>query len=176
MADAVHALMRACAREMRWRGFHNWDTPPTPARLAALAATRTLLVVRPMPDAGRALAADTLAGAVFVGPSPVRPYDQALAAGDVCWATPDGVPVAYVNALAVHPAYQGRGLGATLMQATEREAQAWGAQAMRLDALAANTPLLDFYARLGYGIRGRRVHDGWAFACLERRSTPGGDA
>ena len=96
---------------------------------------------------------------------PVHPYDPAI------WARPDA-PATYVNRLAVMPAHQGRRLGAACMRWIERRAAAEGTTAVRLDALAANTRLLAFYRRLGYTERGRRTHDGFEFACLERVLAP----
>lgn len=64
----------------------------------------------------------------------------------------------WVQSLAVHPAFQGRGLGRALLQRAGQRARAAGLAEMRLltnEAFASN---LAFYTRLGFCITGREPY------------------
>ena len=64
--------------------------------------------------------------------------------------------VAVIHILAVNPDYQGRGIGAEMVRAAIRLAQEKGKKALRLDALASNTPGHRLYERLGFEYRGKQ--------------------
>jgi ribosomal protein S18 acetylase RimI-like enzyme len=64
--------------------------------------------------------------------------------------------VAVIHMLAVSPDLQGQGIGAEMVKAAVRLAQEKGKKAIRLDALASNTPGHRLYERLGFEFRGKQ--------------------
>ena len=64
--------------------------------------------------------------------------------------------VAVIHILAVSPDSQGKGIGSEMIREAIRLAQNNGMQAIRLDALASNTPAHKIYERLGFEYRGKQ--------------------
>ena len=64
--------------------------------------------------------------------------------------------VAVIHILAVSPDAQGKGIGSEMIREAIRFAQNNGMQAVRLDALASNTPAHKIYERLGFEYRGKQ--------------------
>ena len=64
--------------------------------------------------------------------------------------------VAVIHILAVSPDRQGKGIGSEMIRETIRIALSKGMQAIRLDALASNTPAHKLYERLGFEYRGKQ--------------------
>ena len=64
--------------------------------------------------------------------------------------------VAVIHILAVSPGYQGKGIGSEMIREAIRMAKSKGMQAIRLDALASNTPAHKLYKRLGFEYRGKQ--------------------
>jgi len=64
--------------------------------------------------------------------------------------------VAVIHILAVSPDSQGKGIGSEMIREAIRLAENKGMQAVRLDALASNTPAHKIYERLGFGYRGKQ--------------------
>ena len=64
--------------------------------------------------------------------------------------------VAVIHILAVSPDSQGKGIGSEMIQEAIRIALSKGMQAIRLDALASNTPAHKIYKRLGFEYRGQQ--------------------
>ena len=64
--------------------------------------------------------------------------------------------VAVIHILAVSPDHQGKGLGSEMIREAICIAQGKGMQAIRLDALASNTPAHKIYERLGFEYRGKQ--------------------
>ena len=64
--------------------------------------------------------------------------------------------VAVIHILAVSPDAQGKGFGSEMIREAIRLAQNNGMQAIRLDALASNTPAHKIYERLGFEYRGKQ--------------------
>lgn len=64
--------------------------------------------------------------------------------------------VAVIHILAVSPDAQGKGNGSEMIREAIRLAQNNGMQAIRLDALASNTPAHKIYERLGFEYRGKQ--------------------
>ena len=62
--------------------------------------------------------------------------------------------VAVIHILAVSPDYQGTGIGSEMIREAIRLAQTNGMKAIRLDALASNTPAHKIYNALGFEYRG----------------------
>lgn len=66
----------------------------------------------------------------------------------------------YLTGMAVSVAHQGTGLGRLALEDARTVAAAWPADAIRLDAYDAQAGAGAFYARCGYGERGRVVYKG----------------
>lgn len=64
--------------------------------------------------------------------------------------------VAVIHILAVSPDRQGEGIGSEMIREAIHLAQANGMKAVRLDALASNTPAHRIYERLGFVQRGQQ--------------------
>ena len=64
--------------------------------------------------------------------------------------------VAVIHILAVSPDRQGEGIGSEMILEAIHLAQANGMKAIRLDALASNTPAHRIYERLGFEQRGQQ--------------------
>ena len=64
--------------------------------------------------------------------------------------------VAVIHILAVNPDYQDRGIGTKMVQEAILLAREKGKKAIRLDALASNTPGHRLYERLGFEYRGKQ--------------------
>ena len=64
--------------------------------------------------------------------------------------------VAVIHILAVSPDSQGRGIGSEMVREAINLAKENGVKAVRLDALASNTPAHKIYERLGFEYRGKQ--------------------
>ena len=64
--------------------------------------------------------------------------------------------VAVIHILAVSPDRQGEGIGSKMIREAIHLAKANGMQAIRLDALASNSPAHKLYERLGFEYRGKQ--------------------
>jgi len=64
--------------------------------------------------------------------------------------------VAVIHILAVSPDKQGAGIGSEMICEAIRLAESQGMKAIRLDALATNTPAHKIYERLGFEYRGKQ--------------------
>ena len=151
----VHAIIAACARDLKERlGLTHWD-PPYPLHLLRRdAAERDVYAVR---QDGRLVATFTL------GTTPPPYYDMRI------WAMPDARAM-YVNRLAVRPELQGRSIGSACMKTVEELAAAAGCGAVRLDAAERYEQLLKFYERAGFERRGVLGADpANRFVCFEKR-------
>jgi GNAT superfamily N-acetyltransferase len=56
----------------------------------------------------------------------------------------------YLTGMAVHPEFQRQGIGRLLLKEAEAAARAWTADAIRLDAFAAEAGAGPFYAKCGF--------------------------
>ena len=68
----------------------------------------------------------------------------------------DDDKVAVIHILAVSPDCQGTGIGSEMIREAIRLARSKSMQAVRLDALASNTPAHRIYERLGFEFRGQQ--------------------
>ena len=73
---------------------------------------------------------------------------------DVAYFTPVKRPL-YLTGMAVSVAHQGQGLGRLALEDASAVARAWPADAIRLDAYAAEAGAGRFYAKCGFQERGR---------------------
>lgn len=64
--------------------------------------------------------------------------------------------VAVIHILAVSPDAQGKGIGSEMIREAIRFAKSCGMKAIRLDALASNTPAHKIYKALGFEYRGQQ--------------------
>jgi GNAT superfamily N-acetyltransferase len=81
--------------------------------------------------------------------------------------TPCGTPL-YLVAMAVAPDRQRQGLGRRCLEEARRIAEAWPAEAIRLDTYDAAAGAAGFYARCGYAERGRARYRGAPLVYYER--------
>ena len=93
---------------------------------------------------------------VIVGAMAVTMYQgEDYHAIDWSQQVPDEM-VAVIHILAVSPGYQGKGIGSEMIREAIRMALSNGMKAIRLDALASNTPAHRIYERLGFVQRGQQ--------------------
>lgn len=136
---SMHAILVLCAEHMHraqgrshwypYRGFDAWVSRVDTARVYGVYS------------------GDYLIGTFNITDTP-RPYQA-----DFAWADPSARAL-YFGGFGVLPPYQGRGAGRWGMEQADHIARAQGYAALRFDGVASNTPLLDFYDRLGYTRRG----------------------
>jgi GNAT superfamily N-acetyltransferase len=86
---------------------------------------------------------------------------------DVSRFTPVKRPL-YLTGMAISVAHQGQGLGALALEDAVAVAQAWPADAVRLDAFDADAGAGGFYVRFGFTERGRVVYKGDPLIYFER--------
>jgi GNAT superfamily N-acetyltransferase len=67
----------------------------------------------------------------------------------------------FVETVAVHPLFQGSGLGVRLMDFADAQARAHGMAAVTLYTIAKMVENIPFYQRRGFQITGRRIEDGF---------------
>ena len=68
---------------------------------------------------------------------------------DTSYFTPVRKPL-YLTAMAVHPEFQCKGVGRTLLKEAEAAARAWPADGIRLDAYEGEGGAGGFYSKCGY--------------------------
>jgi GNAT superfamily N-acetyltransferase len=86
---------------------------------------------------------------------------------DASYFTPVRRPL-YLTGMAVSVAHQGQGLGRLALDDAYLVAEAWPADALRLDAFDAKAGAGGFYARCGFTERGRVVYKGDPLVYYER--------
>jgi ribosomal protein S18 acetylase RimI-like enzyme len=74
----------------------------------------------------------------------------------------------YVHGLAISRAVGGQGVGLALLRWAERAAAAAGKRFLRLDCMAENPALCDYYERAGYTCPGEISGPGWKAALYEK--------
>lgn len=100
----------------------------------------------------------------------VLPGDSELRAALVMMPDDEGM---FLENIAVHPDFQGRGLGRELMAFVERLAREQGLAGVHLYTNEAMTENLAFYPRLGYQEIGRRAEDGYRRVFFLKRLATG---
>lgn len=76
---------------------------------------------------------------------------------DVLYFTSVKQPL-YLIDMAVHPDWQGKGIGRYMLQQIIPEVIAWPAQSVRLDAYGSEAGAGEFYRKCGYTERGRVIY------------------
>lgn len=133
-AETVNRLFYDAAVWLHSHGIHQWDAvwPPAEPHQAAIRQRIAL---------GWCYLARR--GSEVAGTLTLQPADPAV------WGEDDGAAL-YVHGLAIHRAYAGRGVGRAMLRWAERQAAAQGRRWLRLDCLATNTALRDYYRRAGF--------------------------
>lgn len=75
----------------------------------------------------------------------------------------------YVHKLALRPAYFGRGLGLRMLEWAGQAAMAAGKKFLRLDCLADNRRIRDYYERVGFIHKGDVELSGWRASLYEKK-------
>jgi GNAT superfamily N-acetyltransferase len=132
-ADSIElaALHSAVAEDLTGRGFRSNKTSEKGA-LLAIRSARVLVARR----------GKTIVGTLNLPTK--RPW-----AIDVSYFTPVEKPL-YLTAMAVIPAMQRQGIGRQLIKEAVKQARAWPADAIRLDAFDHDTGAGGFYAKCGF--------------------------
>ena len=74
----------------------------------------------------------------------------------------------YMHKLAVRPAYMGRGLGLQMIEWASRTARVAGKMFLRLDCLAANRRIRDYYEKAGFTYVKDLGVSGWKFSLYQK--------
>ncbi len=143
-AAAVAAVRAAAAGKLTEDyGHGHWSSEASERSVLRDLKTSTVLVAR---DRGRIIATLTLQGK--------KPW-----AIDPAYFTPCTKAIYLIN-MAVLPRRQRRGVGRVLMDEAARVAAELGADAIRLDAYAAEAGAGEFYRRCGYQARSGKTYRG----------------
>jgi GNAT superfamily N-acetyltransferase len=152
--DAAHAVLAACGLDLQARfGFSHWVPPHPIDKFRSDASERQVYAI---------LDGESTIGTFTLGPTPRAQHPPGS------WFL-DDEPAVYLNRLAILPSQQRRGLGAWAIARVEELAVTDGARAIRCDAIASFTLLIDFYRRLGFQTRDRFDNRGHLVVRLEKR-------
>ncbi len=75
----------------------------------------------------------------------------------------------YVHRLAIRRAYAGMGLGHQLLEWAERKVASAGKRYLRLDCMAENPGLNEYYKKAGFHYRGEVHGKGWSASLYEKK-------
>ena len=143
-AARLARLHCAVARDLtKKHGRGHWSHEPTEARVKRAMTMTRIVVARD----GR-----SIVGTFHLGTR--KPW-----AIDPAYFTPVRRPL-YLTDMAVDPKRQGEGVGRCLMEEAARVANAWPADAIRLDAYAGSVGAGAFYKKCGLEEVGRVVYRG----------------
>ena len=167
-------LMHKGGRAMQWRKAQTADLPRIRALFTAVIEDMERGGV-PIWDAhypSEAFPADIEAGNLFIlddGATVAAAFAlfELEDADDVQWRAPQAKAVG-LGRFAVHPDYQGRGVGLSAIREARRIARARGAQYLRLFVMPVNRPAIRFYERVGF-TRAAGVHEEVIDAALTLR-------
>jgi len=84
------------------------------------------------------------------------------------WAELDDSDSGYIHRLAVHRMFKGEGNGAVLLKFAEEHIRANGKTKARLDCMADNPRLNQYYRDLGFRFIGRVDREGWSANLYEK--------
>lgn len=127
----------------------------------------------------------------FIGPRYQSIADQ-VKRGEVYLAKHEGEPIAtltlqwedkrmwgdvpadaaYVHRIAIRRPYAGKGIGLQLLQWTENTAAAACKDYLRLDCMAENQALRNYYEQAGFAYRGEIQGKGWRGSLYEKNIRP----
>lgn len=155
-APVVFEIFDEAARWLNGRGIEQWQSPLPPEFCALLNL-----------EIGQGLV--YLARSAADG-EPVGTFRLHTAASGV-WAGESGSAV-YLYSLAVRRAWQGKAIGARLIDWTAAFAGTLGVQYVRLECLANNDELRRYYARNGFRLCREADADELRYALFERPTKP----
>ncbi len=75
----------------------------------------------------------------------------------------------YIHKLAIKRAFAGRGLGLEILEWAEAQARRAGKRFLRLDCIADNPRIREYYERVGFIHRGDLDHSGWKASLYEKK-------
>ncbi len=146
---ALHEIIAECGEDMKQRyGLVHWSPPYPIETMRRHACELNVYGVHQRNGHG-----EQVIGTFTVGQHGWN-YDNRL------WASAQHRPL-YMGKMAIRPAYQQQGLGKWCVGKVEEFARAWNCQAVRFDAVAQHTRLIQFYQHLGYHVRGTRPIVDW---------------
>ena len=149
-ANAILSILNEACDWLTAKGIDQW-APGRFSRERSLAAI----------DRGEVCVAKI--GAEIVGTLRLTWADEAL------WI--DGPALAgYVHVLAVTRARAGTGVGVAMLRWTEEQVAAAGRKYLRLDCMAANVALREYYLRTGFRFVGEAGHGDFHAALFEREA------
>lgn len=139
----VYDLMSACANQLRTNGYSNWDHITFEQIKEKVQKGNTYILEDD----------DAIVGTVTANkrrPTFFVPQDKQY------WTESCKRP-GYIRSLAVHPAHQTKGYGASLMHIAEDILRDKGRNIARLTAVSRNTALCEWYESLGYTVVQQRL-------------------
>jgi ribosomal protein S18 acetylase RimI-like enzyme len=132
---SLSALYRAVAADLRRDGVNQWDRfYPNRFVIGGDVRRGTVFGIR---NEGRII------GAVVVDRRQSGKYSG------LPWSDRAGDP-ACIHRLAVHPDFQGQGMGKKLLRFAEEQARGAGGTSIRLDVFTGNPAAVGMYRRAGY--------------------------
>lgn len=147
--QTLHEIIARCGEDMQRRfGLIHWSPPYPLEDLRRNAYELNVYGIHRPNGKG-----EEVIGTFTVGTNGWS-YDENL------WFDRQHRPL-YLGKLAIHPEHQGQGLGKWCIRKVEEFAYAWKCQAVRFDAIAQHTRLIQFYRNLGYAVRGTRPVIDW---------------
>ncbi|NBC69532.1 GNAT family N-acetyltransferase [Paenibacillus sacheonensis] len=85
------------------------------------------------------------------------------------WKELDSPDAGYIHRFAVHRDYEGQGLGGHLLHAAEEQIRQEGKTLVRLDCMADNARLNQYYREMGYAYIRRLDAADWSASLYEKR-------
>ncbi|WP_309122594.1 GNAT family N-acetyltransferase [Paenibacillus sp.] len=147
----VHALWEDAYRFLAANGIEQWRPEQVTLAAVTYAFERSeMFLVR---DASEN---------VFVGTFFLLRSDPHVWKGD------ERTDAAYLHRLVVGRRYAGRGLGKQVLELAEAYMRNRGIACFRLDCMADNAKLNEFYRSAGFAYKGRTDGDGWSASLFEK--------
>jgi len=155
-SEAVTALLRQTALWLQSKGSTQWSGLLTGEDVHGTSDA----IARGDVFIGRDIDQDKVAGVVILLTTP-SPWDLEL------WETADDHSTSvYLHRLAINRDYAGTGLGEAMMHWAANGIRFEGKDRIRLDCIATNETLFQFYSSLGYAHQ--HIHPN-GFHCFEQR-------
>lgn len=151
---AISALISNCAQNLEHQGIYQWDSIYPNDELIAQDITKQALYF--LAQAEQIIAIMTIDS------------DQPLEYSSVTWAYSDS-PIMVIHRMAVHPNFQGKGIGKGLVRHAEDIARLAKYRAIRLDAFIPNLRAVKLYTALGFRNAGKVTFRKGDFYCFEKR-------
>jgi GNAT superfamily N-acetyltransferase len=88
-------------------------------------------------------------------------------AGDGLWCDQPARAAGYLHTMAIRPTLHGHGLGERLINWAKEHVRSRNCNFLRVDCVATNGKLRDYYTRLGFRCYGEATHEGFTGALFE---------